>query len=151
MKVLFLISTMFLSGVFAPVHDVPLAVFHIMESNGMLEIDITFDLEDFSKSLDVEIAEVNVERMQKYLTENTSFQFNAKVANLKISEVKIVRDHIEVKGNFVEIIKNINNIKIENTCLNNIRRHSNVMQIELNDETKDFRMHSRRTIINLTY
>ena len=151
MKVLFFVSTIFLNGIFTPIHDVPLAIFHITESNGILEIDITFDLEDFSKSLDIKTTEVNLESMQNYLAKNTSFQFNSQVANLKISEVKIVREHIEINGNFGKIIKDIGTIKIENTCLNNVFRHSNVIQIDLNNRSKDYRMHKRRTVINLEY
>lgn len=151
MKVLFFVSTMFLSGIFTPVHDVPVAIFHITESNGIIEIDITFDLEDFSKSLDNKATEVNLENVQNYLTKNTCFQFNSQVANLKISEVIIVRDHIKVKGSFGKTMESIDTIKIKNTCLNNISRHSNVIQIDLNNESKDYRMHSKRTVINLEY
>ena len=89
--------------------------------------------------------------MQKYLSENTSFQFNDQLLSLKLSEVKIIRDHIRVKGSFGETQKEITTIKIENTCLNNIAHHSNVIQIDLNNESKDFRMHKRRTIIDLKY
>lgn len=65
--------------------------------------------------------------------------------------MKIVRDHIKVKGSFGKIIENIDTIKIENTCLNNVYRHSNIIQIDLNNESKDYRMHSKRTVINLEY
>lgn len=151
MKLLFFISTVLFSNLFAPMHDVPLATFHITESNAILKIDITFDLEGFSKSLDVKITEVNLQNMQKYLDKNTSFQFNAQVASLKISEVKIVRDHIRVKGDFGKSEKNIRTIKIENTCLNNISHHSNIIQIDLNNKSKDYRMHKKRTVIDLEY
>ncbi len=151
MKVLFFISTIFLNGIFTPTHDVPVAIFHITESNGMLEVDITFDLEDFSKSLGIKTTEVNLENMQNYLNKNTSFQFNAQVVNLELSEVQIIRDHIKVKGNFGKTIKNINTIKIENTCLNDVFRHSNVIHIDLNNKSRDYRMHNKRTVISLKY
>lgn len=150
MKLLLLISVI-LNGLFTPVHDVPVAIFHITASDGMLAIDITFDLEDFSKSLDIKTSEINLRRMQNYLTKNTSFQFNAQVANLQISEVKIVRDHINVKGDFGKLINSIGTIKIENTCLNNVARHSNVIQIDLYNKSMDYRMHKGRTKINLEY
>ncbi len=151
MKVLLFISAMFLNGIFTPIHDVPVAIFYITESNGMLEMNITFDLEDFSESLEIKTTEIDRERMQNYLREHTSFQFNSQVANLKISEVKIVRDHVKVKGNFGKTIKNIDRIKIENTCLIDVFRHSNVIQVDLNNKSKDYRMHKKRTVINLEY
>ena len=151
MKALFFVTAIFLNGIFAPIHDVPVALFHITESDGILEIDITFDLEDFSKSLDIKTSEVNLGLLQNYLTKNTNFQFNSHVANLKISEVKIVRDHIKVKGNLGKKMENIDSIKIENSCLNNVNRHSNILQIDINNQSKDYRMHKKRTVINLKY
>lgn len=151
MKILLFISTIFITGIFTPTHDVPVAVFHITESNSILEIAITFDLDDFSESLGINTTELNTEYMQNYLNENTSFQFNAQEAKLKISEMQIVRDHIEVKGNFGRAIKNIKTIKIENTCLQNVFRHSNVIQIDLNNKSRDFRMYNKRTVINVEY
>ncbi|MEL7248998.1 MAG: hypothetical protein AAFZ63_09825 [Bacteroidota bacterium] len=151
MKALFLLSTIFLSGIFTPTHEIPLAVFHITASGELLEVDITFDVEDYSKSLGITTAEINLEGVQTYLNEKTIFQFNAQVASLTISEVRIVRDHIKIKGSFREAIKSIDTIKIENNCLNNIPRHSNVILIDLNDDSRDFRMHNKRTVITLNY
>lgn len=151
MKALFFVSAILLSKLFAPVHDVPIATFHITESNAVLKIDITFDLEDFSKSLNIKTTEINLENVQNYLAKNTSFQFNDQVANLKISEVKIVRDHIKVKGNFGKSEIIIKTIKVENSCLSNVPHHSNVIQIDLNNKSKDYRMHKKRTVINLKY
>lgn len=151
MKTFFIVSIIFLSKIFTPAHDVPIATFHITESNGAIEIDITVDLIDFSKSLNIKTTEVNPEIVQNYLTENTSFQFNHQVADLNISEVKIIRDHIRVKGDFGKSRMIVKNIKVENSCLNNIPHHSNIIQIDLNNKSKDYRMHKKRTVINLKY
>ncbi len=151
MKALFLITTIFLSGIFAPTHDIPIAVFHITASDDILELDITFDLEDLSESLGMMTRDINLKSIQEYLNENTVFQFNAQVTSLEISEVQIVRDHIKIKGNFGITTKHIDIIKIENTCLNNISHHSNVIRIDLNNKSRDFRMHDKRTVITLNY
>lgn len=151
MKALFFVTIIYFGNFFTPIHDVPLAMFHITESDDMIEMNIVFDLEDFTKSLEIKTTEVNLKSVQNYLTKNTSFQFNAQVANLKISEVKIVRDHLKVKGDFGKSAMNIKKIKVENTCLNNVPHHSNVIQIDLNNKSKDYRMHKKRTVINLEY
>jgi len=151
MKILFLISTVFFTNLITPAHDVPVATFRITASAAVVNLDITFDLEDFSESLDIEAREVNLKNVQTYLQENTNFQFNGQVANFKISEVEIIRDHIQAKGTFGRIDKNIKTIKVENTCLINVTRHSNVIQIDLNNLSRDFRMHKKRTVIKLEY
>ena len=151
MKVLFLLLTLAYSNSFAPLHDVPIAVFHIAEFDDSIQINIIFDIEDFHESLGVKANEVTLEYMQNYLDENTSFQFNTQVADLKISEVKMVRDHIKVKGSFGKLAQKVETIKIENYCLTNIPHHSNVIQVDLNNKFRDFRMHIKRTEINLRY
>lgn len=151
MKTLFFLSAMLLSKLFSPAHDVPLAIFHIKESNAELKIDITFDLEDYSKSLGIKTTEINLENVQNYLLKSTSFQFNDQIANLKVSDVKIIKDHIRIKGNFGESETMVKTIKVENRCLNNVPHHSNIIQIDLNNKSKDYRMHKKRTVINLKY
>lgn len=151
MKALFFVFVLSLGKLFAPVHDAPVATFHITASEGMIKMDIVFDLEDFSKSLDIKSSEINLENVQRYLSDNTSFHFNAQFAELKIAEVKIVRDHLKVKGVFGKSNALIKNVKVENSCLVNVPHHSNVIQIDLNNKSKDYRMHKKRTMINLNY
>ena len=151
MKALLFVSLIFFGNFPTPIHDVPLAKFHIKASDDIIEMDIIFDLEDFTESLEIRTTDVNLESVQNYIAKNTSFQFNAQVANLKISEVKIIRNHLKVKGDFGESKMIIKNIEIENRCLINIPNHSNVIQIDLNNKSKDYRMHKKRTVINLKY
>jgi len=151
MKFQFILLIMFVNNTLFPLHDVPLAIFHITQSNEIVNLDINFDLNDYSQSLDIKSTDVNIDNMQCYLDEHTSFRFNAQTASIKISEVKIVRDHIRVKGSFGKVEKNISSIEIENTCLNNVSRHSNIIQVDLNNSSKDYRMHKKRTKINLSY
>jgi len=148
MKSLFFLLVFF-SNSLNLMHDVPLAKFHITESNARVQITIFFDVEDFSESLNINAEEVNRSKMQNYLDKHTSFQFNTQVTKLNVSEVSIVRDHIKVKGIFNKKGTDIKTIKIENTCLNNISSHSNIIQIDLNNQSKDYRMHKKRTVINL--
>jgi len=151
MKLLFLISTVFLTNLITPAHDVPVATFHITASSAVVNLNVSLDLEDFSESLDIKTTEVSIKNVQTYLQENTSFQFNAQIANFKITEVEIIRDHIKAKGTFGKLEKDIKTVKVENTCLNNISRHSNVIQIDLNNISRDFRMHKKRTVISVAY
>lgn len=133
------------------VHDVAIARFHITEVDHSIQINISFDLEDFAGSLGVKNSDVSLENMQTYLDRNTSFQFNTQVAYLKVSEVKTVRDHIRVKGIFEAVTESVKTLTIENNCLIDVPNHSNIIQIDLNNRSRDYRMHNKRTVINLTY
>lgn len=151
MKSLFIVLTIVISNSFVFAHDVAIAVFHISESNESIQIDIAFDIEDFCESIGIKAEEVNLEKMQNYLNDNTSFQFNTLVSSLEVLEIKIVRDHIKVRGVFEKVVESVKTIKIRNNCLINVSGHSNIIKVDLNDKSKDYRMHKERTEINLAY
>lgn len=139
------------SSILAPSHDVPIAMFRISESNAALQLDITFDLEDLSSSLNADASEVDLEKIQTYLKQHTKFQFDTHIAELRLSSIQIVKDHVRVSGSLGIAKDNIKELKVENTCLNNVSNHSNIIQLDINNQSKDFRMHKGRTIINVQY
>lgn len=151
MKILFLLLITAFSNSISPAHDMRIAKFHITELEATIQINMIFDLEDLSKSLDVKVNEVTVENIQNYLDKNTNWQFNSQIADLIVSEIKIVKDHIRVKGGFGKVGQKIKTLKIENHCLVDVSDHSNIIQIDLNDRSRDFRMHGERTEIRLEY
>lgn len=151
MKLLVYISVTFFCQLWTPTHDVRIAIFYISETNGHINMEITFDVEDLSKSLDINRSNIKLENIQAYIDNHTHFQFNKQDVSLQLSEYKIVRDHIKVTGRFGKVKNNIDTISVENTCMTEISGHSNIIQIDLNNKSKDFRMHKDRTIINLDY
>lgn len=151
MKVLFSLLVMSFSSLLLSAHDVPVAVFHIYEADTTMEIDITFDLDDFTMALEIDRNEVDLEIMQAYLERHTSFKFNDKSLVLSLSTIRIAAGHIKVTGNLGQIIPAIKTVEVENTCLNKVTRHSNVIQLDLNNTSKDYRMHKDRTSISLMY
>lgn len=66
-------------------------------------------------------------------------------------DYKKVRDHLRINASFDSSIQNIETISVENTCLIEVPNHSNIIQLDLNDQTKDFRMHKGRTEISISY
>lgn len=147
---LFILMTTY-SSLSTPAHDVPIAFFHITKSEATIQLNVSFDAEDFSTALKVKTSEITVAKMQAYLDKHTAFQFNSKAAKLHISEVDIINHHIKIKGSFGKIAQKINALKIKNTCLNNVSKHSNVIMVDLNNQSKDYRMHTGRTNIELVY
>ena len=148
---LFLFISIVLGNISTPTHDVPLAIFHIKKVENDIQLNISFDVEDFSESLSVKANQVDLDFMQKYLNKNTNFQFNTEAISFKILTVKTVRDHIKVMGVFDKTPHSIKSLKIKNNCLIDISNHSNIIQIDLNDQSKDFRMNKKRTVIHLNY
>ena len=135
----------------APSHDVPIATFHIYESDRTIKIDINFDVQDLSKALELNSNKINLKSIEDYLDNHTKFLFNTRNTTIKLSTFRIIKDHIIVKGYFENASTKIETLEINNTCLNEVYNHSNIIQMDINDQSKDYRMHVGRTSISLKY
>jgi len=155
MKLLVYISFLSISSwstsIMTPTHDVTMAMFRISESEEGIELDVTLDLEDYCNDRNTVASALNLKGFQSYLDRNIILKFNNNKATLKLKEFNIEKDHIRVKGNLGKLNAKINSIEIRNTCLINIVKHSNIIQIDLNDRFRDFRMHKERTVILVEY
>lgn len=150
MKLLCYISVL-LWGSLLATHDVAIAIFQLTESNNEVELAISLDAEDFLLSSKMAMQDLNVETIQSYLRDHLVFHFGDDVIAFTISEVKIKLDHIKINGGFGTMNQEIKSIKIKNTCMIDVPKHSNIIQIDLNHKSRDFRMHKGRTIIDLEY
>ena len=62
--------------------------------------------------------------------------------------------HFNMKNNLRSLFfknspQRIKSIQVKNTCLIAVPNHSNIIQLNLNDASHDFRMHQERTEIRL--
>ena len=152
MKLLIYISIFCNSLFILPTHDVTIAMFRISESTAGLALDVTLDVEDFCNDQKINNSELSVQNLQTYLNRNTSFQFNQeKAAAILVKDFTIVNDHIKIKCDLGNNRMNIRSLNIQNTCLINVAKHSNIIQIDLNETFRDFRMHKGRTEIVVEY
>lgn len=132
-------------------HDIRMAAFHIYESENEVKINITFDLENLGNALNLAPNQITMEAISKYINQKTEFRFNDEEQIITLTEMSIVEDHLKVAGSFEPMDYKITKLEIWNTCLINIRKHSNIIQTDLNSVSKDFRMHKGRTTINVIY
>lgn len=151
MKTLLLLLITIQSNIITPVHNVPVATFEIAQSEKSIVLNISFEVSDFIKSTKINANEITQQVLQKYMDNHTSFKFNGQINPYKISKFVIERDHIKIKGNFINDVQSVKNIKIENKCLINIHHHSNVIEINLNNQARDFKMNKDRTKIHVSY
>jgi uncharacterized protein YuzE len=59
--------------------------------------------------------------------------------------------HIYIKASLTKPLKNISSLEIENNCLLDIDGHSNIIEIRLENQERDFLMNKRRTFIKVNY
>jgi len=133
------------------IHDTPLAMFHISQHEDNIIVDVSFHLDDFAKSAKVEEDELTEEIVQEYMQENTNFRVNSKKIPLKITHFSSKKNHIRVKGNLEQITEKVESLKFRNTCLIDIMGQENIIYINLNGSTKDYRMNRRRKVVRVRY
>ena len=146
--IVFIIGLLSSSIVF---HDVAVAVFTVYESAGTLQLKTVIDREDLSTELAILESEITVKTLQEYLEAHCSFLINNVPVVIEVNQIKNDEDHIVVQSVLKGAFKSYNNIEINNTCLNTISNHSNIIRVKLNDTQRDFRMHKGRKKIELSY
>ncbi len=135
----------------APTHDAAIAMFKIYEVEGKTQLYVSIDAEDLSSELGVSFSEVNREKLELYFTKNFSVAVDNERVTYTIDKFSFEMDHVKAIGSFENMPKKIQIIEIKNTCLIDVEDHSNIIQIDLVGETKDFRMHKGRSKIFVEY
>ncbi len=151
MRRLFFLILIGLSSVAFSFHNTPLGIFYLYSVDGVIQIDITFEMSDFLNEQNVQRVAVNQAFLETYLDNHTSFVFNDKEASLAISIIELQTDHIRINGAFSGVMGPIEKIEIGNTCLIEVLDHSNLIQLDLNETFRDFGMHKGRTEIEILY
>lgn len=128
-------------------HDIPLTTFHLHQANNKTHLDITFDIEDLATVLEVSANKITLKKIETYLNRNTSWVFDSEKKQPRLLKKEIKNDHLIITSIFQNINTTIHQISIDNTCLNSVEHHSNIIKIDLQNETMDYRMHSERTSI----
>ncbi len=132
-------------------HDVPIAMFRIQQAATTLTLDLSLDAEDLAKEIKLPSTKITKSVFQQYLNANTSFRFNDQDNTLLIMDLNLSGDHFKVKAIFEIPVSTIKKLEITNTCLLQVPKQSNILQIDINKTTKDFRMHYQRKKITVTY
>ena len=68
---------------------------------------------------------------------------------LDIADFDFVGEHLKITGVFKTEIALIKQLEIINNCLLNVDNQSNIIQIDLNGDSKDYRMHKKRNSITV--
>lgn len=130
-------------------HDLAMAKFKVFTTADQTHLAITIDKEDLLAEMKAQ--EFSLELLQSYFEAHTIFTFDGKQEVFKLTDFRINADHLKLNASFINRIGQVKALQIENTCLINVKKHSNIMQIDINNEQKDFRMHEKRTVIIVEY
>ena len=138
-------------SMFAPEHNVPLAVFHLHEVDERIALDVNIDAASVAMECGVAVEALSIMDLSRYLDSKTSWAFNKEIRPLTIIDFSILDDHIQIHAFFEEEICQVNEIEIQNSCLIANRNHSNIIQFDIAGKSSDYRMHSGRTTIKVSF
>ncbi len=146
-----LLLILFCFSVNLPTHSMRVAFFTIAQESTHLKLDINIERVDFLKALSLSQDVSEQSSYQVYLDKHLTVEINGQLFPLRINKVLQKEQHVllQCKGGIMP--QQINQIIIDNTCLIGVEGHSNIVEIRVRDEERDFLMNNERTHIEITF
>lgn len=155
-KILFLSPFLFLYAFVVPTHDEMIGHFQFESCNKQLCVDIHLEKLNLAGALMIE-KDCQPSTMLKvcgneYLQENFSIAINGQQQQLELLEIKVEQQFIVYRYTTPIFAKNIQQLAIENTYLNQFNEHGfSRLKFVLNDQVRHFKMSKARQAINVVY
>jgi len=132
-------------------HDSISATFNVIDKGHVLMLEVDFDTFDFLKLDAAKSITVTKEDFSNYLNKTTSWEFDGKQLTPQVLSIKPTGHHTKVICFLSKSIKNIKKVVIKNEFLVNVKAHSNIVALDINNTFKDFRLHKERREIKVDY
>lgn len=145
----FLFASLFLLASIS--HDIQVAYFKIYEKGDQLVVDFVFEREDLLEALGQKQSDLEDAHIHSYLEEKFAVRINGKRIEIGFNYIDVKEKHVHLSGSLMGKIETINTIEIDNHCLLDIYKHSNIVELRLFDQERDFLMNAERTNIKINY
>ena len=132
-------------------HESISATFNVIKRGHVLMLEIDFDEENFIKFGASKSLHVSKEDFSKYLNKTTSWEFNDEKLVPQVLEIKSDEHHTKVICFLSKYQESIKSVKIKNEFLLNVKSHSNIVKLDINNTFKDYRLHKERREIKVNY
>ena len=133
------------------IHESISASFNVIKRGHILLLEIDFDEENFIKLGESISLKVSKEDFSKYLNKTTSWEIDGVKLIPQILDIKSGEHHTKVICFLSEYTENIKSVTIKNEFLMNVKSHSNIVKLDINNTFKDFRLHKDRREIKVDY
>ncbi|KGL63173.1 DUF6702 family protein [Polaribacter sp. Hel1_85] len=132
-------------------HESISATFNVIKRGHVLMLEIDFDEENFIKFGDSKSLHVSTEDFSKYLHKTTSWQFDGENIIPQVLDIKTSQHHTKVICYLSKNKTNIKSVTIKNEFLLNVKSHSNIIKLDINNTFKDYRLDKERREIKVDY
>lgn len=133
------------------VHESISATFNVIKRGHVLLLEIDFDEENFIKFSASNSLHISKEDFTKYLNKTTSWEFDGQKIIPEILDIQAGEHHTKVICFLSQNPANIKSVIIKNEFLLNVKSHSNIIKLDINNTFKDYRMHKERREIKVDY
>ena len=132
-------------------HESISATFNVIRRGHVLMLEIDFDEENFIKFGGSKSLHVSKEDFSKYLNKTTSWEFDGEKLVPQVLEIKSNEHHTKVICFLSKYKESIKSVIIKNEFLLNVKAHSNIVKLDINNTFKDYRLHKERREIKVNY
>ena len=132
-------------------HESISATFNVIRRGHVLMLEIDFDEENFIKFGASNSLHVSKEDFSKYLNKTTSWEFDGEKLVPQVLEIKSNEHHTKVICFLSKYKESIKSVIIKNEFLLNVKSHSNIVKLDINNTFKDYRLHKERREIKVNY
>ena len=132
-------------------HESISATFNVIRRGHVLMLEIDFDEENFIKFGASNSLHVSKEDFSKYLNKTTSWEFDGEKLVPQVLEIKSNEHHTKVICFLSKYKESIKSVIIKNEFLLNVKAHSNIVKLDINNTFKDYRLHKERREIKVNY
>ena len=132
-------------------HESISATFNVIKRGHVLMLEIDFDKENFIKFGASKSLHVSKEDFSKYLHKTTSWEFDGEKLVPQVLEIKSDEHHTKVICFLSKYKESIKSVTIKNEFLLNVKSHSNIVKLDINNTFKDYRLHKERREIKVNY
>ena len=134
-------------------HDIQVAFFKIKSEKERLTCDVIIEEKDLVEVL--MLKDQSKKQAQKkildYLSENFKLKVNGKTKSINYQFAESKSKHIHLRGRISKSRKKVKSLNVTNNCFKNIEDHSNILEVRLNEQERDFLMNASRTEININF
>jgi len=132
------------------VHDIDVAYFKLYNDADTIKLEVITELKDLIEEIGVQQEDITADLLNNYFNEHLEFHFDKIGSAISVEEFEIKAKHLFVQANFERKLKSCRNIKIKKTCLLSIEDQSNIIEVRLAKQERDFLMNSDRNTIEVT-
>jgi hypothetical protein len=91
------------------------------------------------------------DQIKKYISKNFGLTFNGTEVEIELNKVQYETEMIFIYGKLITKISKVNNVEIFNSCLMGLADQNNIVEFDMNDKLRSFRLTHDRTSTKFEY